>query len=124
MSKAERKTYRTEFAALETDAERYQYHNAHVAKMKQRALIRGVSEPIIRPNLSDDEQPVVLADDAGDGETLGGQCLRCRECQGGRHENGERHNPDGLWSYRRGACAPPGVLRVRHPDLGYLCMLD
>lgn len=60
MTRAERKTYRLEFQALQTDAERDTYYSEHVEKMKHRAWERGVAEPVVGPNLSDDEQPVTF----------------------------------------------------------------
>jgi len=45
MTDSEKKTYWREFLALRTDADRDAYWDAHVEKMKQRAVERGVSMP-------------------------------------------------------------------------------
>lgn len=52
MTRQERKTYWKEFQALETDEERRAYWDAHVERMKQRVIERGVSEPVNQPNLA------------------------------------------------------------------------
>jgi len=52
MTRAERKAYWREFLALPSDADRDAHYEVHIEKMNQRAVERGVSEPLKHRNSS------------------------------------------------------------------------